>query len=251
MNNKDLKNILNVHSIESFGTHDGPGLRLVIFLQGCNLKCLYCQNPDTIEYSGGKPYQNIELVERAKRMIGYFNDGGGVTVSGGEPLLQGASVVNLFTLLKNEGIHTNIDTNGTINTAYSKKLIADLADLVMFDVKSVTENGFEKMTGHHGLNILMENINLRERMKKEFWLRYVLVPGYTDSRNSLMWLVDTFKSYEYLTCLEILPYHQLGKYKWKNLGWEYPLEGVSENSQDKLDEVKDLLAPHFAHLKIK
>jgi len=144
---KTADNILNVHSIESFGTHDGPGVRMVIFLQGCKLKCLYCHNPDTIQTSGGKEYQIEELVKMAINLKTYFGSKGGVTVSGGEPLLQSKALVPFFKRLKEEGINTNIDTNGRVLNHFTEELLDDYADLVMLDIKHMTEEGYEALTG--------------------------------------------------------------------------------------------------------
>ena len=140
-------NILRVHSIESFGTHDGPGVRMVIFLQGCKLKCLYCHNPDTIDTHGGKEYQIEELVQMAIKEKPYFGKKGGVTVSGGEPLLQSKELVPLFKRLKEEGIHTNLDTNGRVLNHPIMELLDKYTDLVMLDIKHMTEEGFQKITG--------------------------------------------------------------------------------------------------------
>ncbi len=249
---KELEESLPVHSIESFGTHDGPGIRLVIFLQGCNLKCLYCQNPDTIEMKGaGTPTTNHSIVERAKKMKGYFGDEGGVTFSGGEPMLYSQQLIPLFKALKAEGIHTNIDTNGIVSSVAAQRLIEEYADLVMFDVKSTTEQGFQQIAGVRGLKQMLKNIALREASQKPYWLRYVLVPGYTDSDESIDFLIDTFSQNRYLEKLEILPYHKLGKYKWESLGMKYQLEDVEENTPDQIEKVRKQLFPHFKEVKVK
>lgn len=242
---------LIVHSIESFGTHDGPGLRLVVFLQGCNIKCKYCQNPDTIALKGGTVTGLYELVKRAKNMITYFDNEGGVTVSGGEPLLQSKSLISFFEALKAEGIHTNIDTNGTVRTKEAQHLIAELSDLIMFDVKSSTEEGFLSLVGSRGLKQLMANIELREKSQKPYWLRYVLVPGYTNDNASLQWLVDTFSTNKYLEKVEVLPYHKLGKHKWESLGMKYQLDEVEENTKEQLNTVSEFLTPHFKEVVVK
>jgi len=236
---------LKVHSIESFGTHDGPGIRLVVFLQGCNLKCLYCQNADTIKHEGGKLVELEEIVRRAVNMKTYFGQKGGITISGGEPLLQSKNLVPLFHKLKAEGIHTNIDTNATVSNVYAQKLISELSDLVMFDIKHTTEDGFKSLTGRNGLQTALELIALREKSRKPYWLRYVLIPGYTNKPEYLQWLVEQFSGNEYLERLEILPYHKLGEYKWEALGEEYPLENVRENSPEEVEKARQLLEPHF------
>jgi pyruvate formate lyase activating enzyme len=236
---------LKVHSVESFGTHDGPGIRLVVFLQGCNLKCRYCQNADTIKNEGGQLVTLDEIVRRAVNMKTYFGKKGGVTISGGEPLLQSKNLIALFKRLKAEGIHTNIDTNATIATGYSQELIRELADLVMFDIKHTTAEGFEQLTGRNGLQTAIDLINLREKSRKPYWLRYVLIPGYTAKQEYLEWLIRQFSGMQYLERVEILPYHQLGQYKWEALGGKYPLEDARENTAKEVEQARQLLEPHF------
>ncbi len=242
---------LKVHSIESFGTHDGPGIRLVIFLQGCNIECMYCQNADTITLSGGTMTEITELVRRAVNMKTYFGADGGVTVSGGEPMLHSKALVPFFKALKAEGIHTNIDTNGTICTPSSEELIGQISDLVMFDVKATNDDDFYRMVGSRGLKKVLANIALREKNGKPYWLRYVLVPGYTDSDEQLQWLIDTFKNNQHLEKLEILPYHKLGEYKWEGMGKEYRLKDVAEHTPEQLEAVYQKLESHFKEVKLK
>ncbi|WP_320168335.1 pyruvate formate-lyase-activating protein [Mangrovibacterium marinum] len=236
---------LNVHSIESFGTHDGPGIRLVVFLQGCNLKCLYCQNADTIQTKGGQLMTVDEIVRRAVNMKPYFGRRGGVTISGGEPLLQSKRLIPLFERLKAESIHTNIDTNATVAGIDAQKLISELSDLVMFDMKHTTEAGFENLTGRNGLQTAIELIALREKSQKPYWLRYVLIPGYTNKPEYLQWLIDQFSGNKYLERVEILPYHKLGQYKWEALGEKYQLEDVRENTPEEIEQARLMLEPHF------
>jgi pyruvate formate lyase activating enzyme len=241
----NTKAYLKVHSIESFGTHDGPGIRMVIFLQGCNLNCLYCQNPDTIATGGGKKYSIDDLVQRALNMKAYFGKTGGVTVSGGEPLLQTPGLIKLFKELKRYDIHTNIDSNGTCFSEDIKKLLDKYTDLMMIDVKGTSHEGFRLLTGKDKLNVLLKMVNHRESSKKPFWLRYVLIPGYTDSPGQLQWLGRTFMHFDYLERVEVLPYHQLGKYKWEAMGKPYRLEGVQENSQEQIKAARNRLFTFF------
>ncbi|MCG8699149.1 MAG: pyruvate formate-lyase-activating protein, partial [Bacteroidales bacterium] len=233
---------LNVHSIDSFGTHDGPGIRLVVFLQGCNLKCKYCQNPDSISKKETSKFISVnEILKRARRMKPYFKNGGGVTLSGGEPMLQSKEIIALFDKLKKYDIHTNIDTNGTVITKDAQLLIRTQADLIMFDVKHTNNMGFSSLTGANRFTNLLKNVQLREESKKPYWLRYVLVPGYTDSDESLYRLIDLFSNKNYLEKLEILPYHKLGMHKWEMLNWEYELADVEENTQEQLERVDSIL----------
>ncbi len=236
---------LKIHSIESFGAHDGPGIRLVIFLQGCNLKCLYCQNADTISFKGGEEIDILEIVRRAKNMRPYFKNGGGVTVSGGEPCLQSAEVIELFKLLKEENIHTNVDTNATVKTSAAKELISTYADLVMFDIKHTSDEGFKELTNVSGLSSALEMIKLRNDAKKPFWLRYVMVPTYNNQKENAEWIISHFSNMEYLERLEIIPFHQLGEHKWRLLGEEYKLADLRLNTKEELDLIEELLKPHF------
>lgn len=236
---------LTIHSIESFGTHDGPGIRFVIFLQGCNIQCVYCHNPDTIQIHGGTVASIDSLVARAERMKPYFADKGGVTVSGGEPTIQAEALVHFFDVLSQKGIHTNLDTNGTIRSAAAQTLFSERADLVMFDIKATTNEQFATITGAQKLDSLLANIALRETSKKPYWLRYVLIPGVTDSAKSFQWLIDTFRNAKFLEKLEILPYHTMGVHKWKSLGLPYTLEGVNPPSEEDLQQIKLLLRSYF------
>ncbi len=242
---------LNVHSIESFGTQDGPGIRMVVFLQGCNIRCKYCQNADTISLEGGTLTPIDDLVKRAVNMKPYFKNIGGVTVSGGEPLLQADALIPFFKALNAEGINTNVDTNGTVTTEAAKKIISEVSDLVMFDVKHTTVEGFEALVKARGLKKVIENIELREQSGKPYWLRYVLVPGITDSDESLEWLAQTFGNNKHLDRLEILPFHKLGEHKWEMLGEKYELQDQEENTQENLDRVEAYLSKTFKNLVIK
>lgn len=242
---------LKVHSIESFGTHDGPGIRLVVFLQGCNLKCLYCQNADTIKHEGGQLIDLDELVRRAVNMKTYFGQTGGVTVSGGEPLLQSKNLIPLFQKLKAEGIHTNIDTNATVANVYAQELIRSLSDLVMFDIKHTTGEAFEQLTGRNGLQTTIDLITLREQAQKPYWLRYVLIPGYTNNDDSLHWIGRQFGENRFAERIELLPYHKLGQYKWEALGEPYQLNHVPENTNDQIEQARQILSTYFDNVVTK
>ncbi len=241
-------NTFRIHSLESFGIHDGPGIRFVIFLQACNMRCVYCHNPDTIQIHGGTVVSIESLVERAERMKPYFSDKGGVTVSGGEPMLQAKALVHFFEILSQKNIHTNIDTNGTIRSEASQILLSECADLVMFDIKATTHKKFVNITGTNKLDALLANIALREAAKKPYWLRYVLIPGITDSAQSFQWLIDSFRHARYLERVEILPYHTLGVQKWKSLGMQYALEGVNPPTDESVQQIKTLLRSYFQHV---
>ncbi|KAB1069415.1 pyruvate formate lyase-activating protein [Tamlana haliotis] len=242
--------MLNVHSVESFGTHDGPGIRFVIFLQGCKLKCLYCHNPDTIDTVGGKPYEIEELVDMVLKVKPYFGKKGGVTVSGGEPLLQSKALVPFFKRLKEEGIHTNIDTNGRILNSFTKSLLDDYADLVMLDIKHMTEAGYEALTGQRNMKTALTFAKHREDSEKAMWLRYVLIPGITNKPELLHALGEHFKDYKTIEKIELQPYHKLGIHKWEALGWDYELKDARENTKEELDAAVEILKGYFKEVKV-
>ncbi len=241
---------MRVHSIESFGTHDGPGIRMVIFLQGCKLKCLYCHNPDTIETSGGTEYEIEDLVQRALKMKSYFGKNGGVTVSGGEPLLQAKELIPFFKRLKEEGIHTNIDTNGRLLNSYAKTLLDEYADLVMLDIKHMTEEGYLELTGVSCKETTFNFAKYREESGKKMWLRYVLIPEITGKPELLHALGNYFKDYQTIEKIEIQPYHTLGIHKWEALGWEYQLKDARENTPEELEAAAEILSKYFKEVKI-
>ena len=244
------ENILNVHSIESFGTHDGPGIRMVVFLQGCKLKCQYCHNPDTIDTTGGQEYSIDNLVERAIKMKPYFGEKGGVTVSGGEPLLQAQNLIPFFKKLKEEEIHTNIDTNGRILNHFAKELLDKHTDLVMLDIKHMTEEGFQKITGVKNKETTFNFAKYREQSGKKMWLRYVLIPEITNTPELLHQMGVYFKDYTTIEQIEVLPYHKLGIHKWEALGWEYPLKDARENTKQELKEAVEILNLYFKNVKV-
>jgi len=247
---KTADNILNVHSIESFGTHDGSGVRMVIFLQGCKLKCLYCHNPDTIQTSGGKEYQIEELVKMAINLKTYFGSKGGVTVSGGEPLLQSKALVPFFKRLKEEGINTNIDTNGRVLNHFTEELLDDYADLVMLDIKHMTEEGYEALTGQRNKETTFTFAKHREASEKKMWLRYVLIPEMTNKPELLHQMGEYFKDYKTIEKIEIQPYHKLGVHKWDALGWEYQLKDARENTKEEINTAVEILQNYFKEVKV-
>lgn len=248
--NSSPDNILNVHSIETFGTHDGPGIRFVIFLQGCKLKCLYCHNPDTIDMEGGTAYNVDELFKMIMKSKPYFGKHGGVTVSGGEPLLQAKALIPLFKMLKAAGIHTAVDTNGRILNHFVEELLDNYTDLVLLDIKHMTEEGYQYITGMKNNQTTFNLSKHREASGKAMWLRYVLIPGITSQPYLLSALGNYFKDYNTIEKLEILPYHKMGIHKWEALGWEYQLKDARENTPAELEDVKLMLEPYFKEVSI-
>lgn len=234
-----------IHSFESFGTVDGPGIRFVVFLQGCPLRCQYCHNPDTWK-SGGEEYTAEAVAARALRYRNYFGDKGGVTVSGGEPLLQIDFVTELFTLLKAKGVHTCVDTSGiTFDPASAasvekhKKLL-EVADLFLLDIKHIDEEACKRLTGHGNAHTLAFARFLSEH-KKPMWIRQVLVPDITDSDESLARtraFIDTLDTVEKV---EVLPYHTMGVVKYEKLGIDYPLAGVKAPTKERVMNAKRIL----------
>ena len=240
MENK-LNNVAKVHSIESFGTVDGPGIRFVLFLQGCSLKCKYCHNRDTWDMTLGEEKTLEEIIEKVKRYKTYMNlSGGGVTVTGGEPLLQYNFVLELFKRLKEEGISTCVDTSGMVALTDGIKEVLKYTDLVLLDIKHIDEEKCKDLVGFSNKRELEFARYLSDNNIK-MWIRQVLVPGYTDAEEDLLKLKDFLLTLNTVEKVQILPYHSMGKYKWKNLGLEYPLEGVRDANQDDVDRAKKIL----------
>ena len=231
--------MINVHSVESLGTFDGPGIRLVFFLQGCNFKCLYCANPDTIEHKEARLYGVEEVLHMARHQRSFFGKKGGITISGGEPLLQAKELVAIFKALKADGFNTCIDTNGGALTSGIKELL-EYTDLVLLDIKQMDEEAHEKLTGVKNLLTLRFATYLAE-INKPTWIRYVLVPNYTDNVEHLHRLGNFVKDMPNVQKIEIQPYHKLGKHKYEALGWDYKLEDVPTNTQKELTRAKNIL----------
>lgn len=234
-----------IHSFESFGTVDGPGIRFVIFLQGCPLRCLYCHNPDTWG-AGGEEYTVDEVVARAIRYKSYFGESGGVTVTGGEPLLQIDFVIELFEKLKKMGIHTCVDTSGiTFNpeneTSVQKhKKLLSVADLFLLDIKHIDEESCKTLTGQSNKHTLAFARFLSDN-QKPVWIRQVLVPTYTDNDESLQRTRAFIESLSSVEKVEVLPYHTLGEVKYEKLGMAYPLKGVPTPEKERVQNAKRIL----------
>lgn len=216
-----------IHSYETFGSVDGPGLRYVIFLQGCLMRCAFCHNADT--WALKKPdTPALAVFEKALRYRNYWKKGGGITVSGGEPLLQMDFLIDLFNLCKKEKIHTCIDTSGQpfkADEAYLQKFdeLLKVTDLFLLDIKHIDNDAHQKLTGHPNANIL-ELAEYLSFKHKPVWIRHVLVPGINDADEDLNRLNAFIKSLKNVERAEVLPYHTLGMYKWERLGLENPLK---------------------------
>jgi pyruvate formate lyase activating enzyme len=241
--------LLRIHSLETFGTHDGPGIRMVIFVQGCQFRCLYCQNPDTLDINGGTMVTIDELVNKAIKEKMYFGTTGGVTVSGGEPLLQRSKLISFFDRLHENGIHTCLDSNGRVLDHETKSLL-DKTDLLLLDVKHINQDWHKKLTGLKNTTTL-KIAEYRETTGKPMWLRYVLVPGWTDQEEYLHEWGQHFSEYKTVERVEIIPFHQLGKHKWELLELDYPLADVSPPSSETIDKAAQIFNLYFDNVKVK
>ena len=238
---EDKQYYAKVHSIESFGTVDGPGIRFVLFLQGCHLQCKYCHNRDTWDLKSGEYKSLDDIFEKIKRYKNYMMlSGGGVTVTGGEPLLQVKFLIELFKKLKGEGIHTCIDTSGIVAITDDIKELLKYTDLVLLDIKHIDDEKCKKLVGVSNKRELEFAQYLSENNIK-IWIRQVLVPGYTDSEEDLKKLKKFIKSLKTVDNVQILPYHNMGKFKWEKIGSKYELEDVRTANQDDVDRVKKIL----------
>lgn len=233
-----------VHSLESFGSVDGPGIRFVVFMQGCSMRCKYCHNPETWK-SEGEVYSPSELFEKAYRYRMYWGNDGGVTVSGGEPLLQIEFITEFFKLLKEHGINTVIDTSGqpfSQDKAFLEKFdnLLKYTDLVILDIKEMDSQKHKALTGCDNSNILQMARYLSDK-GVPMWIRHVLVPTLTDSEEGLYELKDFLKELKTVEKVEVLPYHTLGLIKWNKLGLKYPLEGIRVPTKDEIQKATKIL----------
>ncbi len=235
-----------IHSFETFGTVDGPGIRFVIFMQGCPLRCLYCHNPDTWLTEGGKMYEIEETVKFALKYRKYWRGRGGVTVSGGEPLIQIDYVTELFRVLKSEGVHCCVDTSGITFNPQSEESVkkhaelAECADLFLLDIKHIDGAGCKALTGFDNSNTLSFAKFLSDS-GKDIWIRQVLLPGYTDDENELKRtreFIDTLKT---VKRVEVLPYHTMGEVKYRKLGINYVLSGVAPPDAESVEKASRIL----------
>jgi pyruvate formate lyase activating enzyme len=240
MENEKIKPYAKVHSIESFGTVDGPGIRFVLFLQGCSLKCKYCHNRDTWDINGGEFKSLDEIFEKILRYKNYICPGGGVTITGGEPLLQYEFLIELFKKLKKENIHTCIDTSGMVSLNDKIKELIDLTDLFLLDIKHIDPDKCKNLVGFSN----EKELNFARYLSDNgthMWIRQVLIPNYTDDERDLLNLKEFISSLKTVDKVEILPYHSMGKFKWKKLGFKYELEDVPDASTKDIDRAKKIL----------
>lgn len=238
-----------VHSVESFGSADGPGVRYIVFLKGCNMRCKYCHNPDTWakcgENDGAKLMTPQEVLKTAMRYKAYWKQTGGITVSGGEALLQIDFVTELFKLAKEKGVNTCLDTSGnpfTVEEPFFGKFneLMKYTDLFMLDIKHIDDEEHKKLTGQTNKNIL-DMAQYLSKNGKKMWIRHVLVPGITMDERYLKQLREFIDTLKTVDRVEVLPYHTLGVFKWKELGIPYQLDGVEPPTKEQIECAKKVL----------
>ena len=234
-----------IHSTESFGSVDGPGVRFIVFMQGCNMRCKYCHNPDTWDKNGGREVTADEVINTALRYRTYWGKKGGITISGGEPLLQLDFLIELCKKCREQGISTVIDTAGkpfTREEPFFSKFneLLNYTDLIMLDLKHIDSNDHKALTGFGNENILDLAQYLSEK-NVPVWIRHVLVPGINDDDFSLNKLHKFIKTLKNVQRVEILPYHNLGEFKYEDLGIKYPLAGLRSPSKESIANAQRLL----------
>ncbi|MCL1950075.1 MAG: pyruvate formate-lyase-activating protein [Turicibacter sp.] len=240
-----------IHSVESFGSVDGPGIRFILFTQGCGLRCQYCHNPDSWRMKDGKDMPVSEVMDHLLKYKEFFEtSGGGITVSGGEPLLQMPYVTELFKQCKAHGIHTNIDTSGDIRitTDSRKEQLRELlkyTDMVMLDIKMMDAEKHKFLTGKTNEHILDLGRFISDNGTK-MWIRRVLVPGLTDDEGDLKATADYIRTLKSVEKVEVLPYHSMGAYKWEQMGYEYELKDVETPDEASVDKAESILQTALA-----
>ncbi len=240
-----MENIGYIHSLESFGSADGPGVRYLIFFSGCNMRCRFCHNPDTWKCFSGEQMTADEILAKAVRYKSYWGKNGGITVSGGEPLLQIDFLIELFKKAKQQGINTCLDTSGepfSMNEPfYSKfKEMCSVTDLFLLDIKHINEEKHIWLTGKSGKNILQMATEL-SNLGKKMWIRNVLLPTVNDSKEDLTRLAEFIKTLKTVEKVEVLPYHTFGVFKWENLELEYSLKDIKPPTEKQINSAQEIL----------
>jgi len=230
-----------IHSFESFGTLDGPGIRFLVFMQGCPLRCIYCHNRDTWDVGKGSLYTPEEIMDEIKKYKTFIDfSGGGITITGGEPTLQAEFVCEVFKLAKGLGIHTALDTSGFVDIAKVKELL-EYTDLILLDIKHIDAEKHKRITGVE--NRKSRDFALYASSKGiPIWIRYVLLPGFTDDKEDLEKAANFIKELKSVEKVEVLPYHSMGAYKWEKLGYEYELNGMREPDANEVKKAQDILS---------
>lgn len=230
-----------IHSIETFGTLDGPGIRFILFMQGCALKCLYCHNPDSWDPFAGQEMTVEQVLKEIEPFIPYYQkSGGGITVTGGEPTLQAPFIAELFKACKERwNLHTAIDSSGFCHPERVEELL-EVTDLVLLDLKQINPLKHKQLTSQSNERTLQFASMLSE-LGKKMWIRHVLVPGYTDHYRDLIELGRFIGTLQGVEKIEVLPYHRMGVYKWQELGWSYELEDVEPPSREKVQWASSII----------
>ena len=236
--------MLRVHSYESMGTFDGPGIRLVVFLQGCPFRCLYCANPDTIALNEGTPTEIDYILKMAINEKPFFGKRGGITFSGGEPTLQAKELIPLFKKLKENDIHICLDSNGGLWNENVKELIG-LTDLILLDVKHIDPKKHKNLTNYDN-SATLKLAKYLEDNGRAFWLRYVLVPTINNNEGDIRRWCEHFKDYKHLQRIEVLPYHTLGVSKYESLGMDYLLKDIRLNTKDEIKFAEKIFNEYFS-----
>ena len=227
-----------IHSVESFGALDGPGIRYVLFLQGCPLRCLFCHNPDSWNTEGGQAIGSVDVVRDILRYQNFIRRGG-VTLSGGEPLLQPDFAASILEGCRENGLHTALDTSGGVSLLACRQAV-DAADMLLLDMKAANDPLFRTLTGR-GMDNTLEILNRCENTMKPVWIRHVLGPGLTLEREQLHRLGRLLKPYRCIERVELLPFHKLGEYKWESLQLGYTLGDTQPPEPEQVEEARFLL----------
>lgn len=228
-----------IHSLESFGTVDGPGIRFVVFMQGCPLRCKFCHNPDTWEVNKGTEYTPEQLADEIIKYKSYMDfSGGGVTFTGGEPLMQAQYLLEVAKLLKQKGISIALDTSGYIWNEEVEELLK-FTDIVLLDIKNYDPIQYESITGV-SLDPTIKFLDYLKEHQINTWVRYVLVPGLSDNTEDINKLSEYLSQYSNISKIELLAFHKMGEYKWKELGLEYTLSDTKEPPRELIQKVKEI-----------
>lgn len=236
-----------INKIETFATVDGPGIRTLFFLSGCPLRCLYCHNPETWQQESGIQMDTLKLLNLVKRYKPYYGDTGGVTFSGGEPLMQASYLNESLRILKEAGINTCLDTSGYSRSSLLPEILSH-TDLVIYDIKAANPELYQKITGQD-MQVTSDFLDLAQSLNVKFWLRQVIVPGLNDNEVNIDETAKLIAGIKNVEKIELLPYHTLGTSKYKKLDYKYPLEGVEAMNPDKLKILSDLLFEKIEYYK--
>lgn len=227
----------NIASIDTMGLVDGPGIRVVVFLKGCPLRCKFCHNPEMFSNDIKEKWLPEDLINYILKFKGYFKENGGVTFSGGEPLNQSKFLLECLKLCKRNGIHTALDTSG-VGSDYEE--ILDYVDLVIWDLKEIDKDKYKELTSFN-IKPSLDFLKMCQKKKKKLWIRQVIIPGYNDNISYMLEIKDFVKKLKNVEKVELLPYHTMGINKYKELGIPYRLDGVSDMDREKCKELEKII----------